>query len=165
MTIAPGSAKIGLACRATFYSAFCHVYILQAPSNDLNRVTSRNRDETMLRSASPYSSFFTSGLLFEGFSTTHPFAENLAPRRGSLPNDMPPSLCGTSQKIQSPSDVSSAFYFTLQPRRDTIALRSFLSLDLAESQSSRSASLHRNDSTVTKSITSPRKPMPLHHAM
>ncbi|KIM71421.1 hypothetical protein PILCRDRAFT_754256 [Piloderma croceum F 1598] len=116
----------------------------------------------MLRSASPYSSFFTSGLLFEGFSTTHPFAEDLGPRRGSLPNDMPLSLCSTSQKMQSPSDVSSAFYFTLQPRRDTIALRSFLSLDLAESQSIRSASLHRNDSTVTKS-TSSRKPTPLHH--
>jgi hypothetical protein len=114
----------------------------------------------MLSAASPYSSFFTSGLLFEGFSTAPPSVEDLGPRRGSLPNDMPPTLCGTSQKIQSPSDGSSAFYFTLQPRRDTVALRSFLSLDLAESQSIRSASIRRNDSTMTKATMALHKSTP-----
>ncbi|KAJ7668356.1 hypothetical protein B0H17DRAFT_1142469 [Mycena rosella] len=39
------------------------------------------------------------------------------------------------------------FYFTLQPRRDKNALRSFLSLDLAESQSLRSHSMRRKSST------------------
>ena len=67
---------------------------------------------------SPYSPLFTSGLLSNDLRV---------PRRGSLPSD---SLGGT---YQSHSDTSSAFYFTLQARRDPIALRSFLSLDLAES--------------------------------
>ena len=121
-------------------------------------------DDAMLS----YSPFFTSGLLSEGLfvndSSYQPFAEGLGSRRGSLPNDMPPSYCGTSQKIQSTSDQSSAFYFTLQPRRDTIALRSFLSLDLAESQSIRSASIRRNDSTMTRSTMLTQKPAPLHQS-
>lgn len=72
---------------------------------------------------SPYSPLFTSGLLSNDVRF---------PRRGSLPSD---TLGG------SYSDRSSAFYFTLQTHRDPIALRSFLSLDLAES--THTASLRR----------------------
>jgi len=85
----------------------------------------------MFRTHSPYSPFFTSGLL------SVPSAD--VPRRGSLP---------TSRSLP---DVAAAFYFTLQPRRDEQEFRSFLSLDLAESQSMRSASLKCKASSSTKS--------------
>jgi hypothetical protein len=85
----------------------------------------------MFRTHSPYSPFFTSGLLSE------PSVD--VPRRGSLP---------TSRSLP---DVAAAFYGTLQPRRDEQEFRSFLSLDLAESQSMRSASLKRKASSSTKS--------------
>ncbi|KAG6891229.1 hypothetical protein C0995_008481 [Termitomyces sp. Mi166 len=70
----------------------------------------------MFRTGSPYSPFFTSGLLYD----------STVPRRGSLPADSRPS----------------AFYFTLQPTSD---YRSFLSLDLAESLSLRSSTLRPKD--------------------
>ncbi|KAG5650814.1 hypothetical protein H0H81_010939 [Sphagnurus paluster] len=89
----------------------------------------------MFRTGSPYSPFFTSGLLSDSRA---PSPEPVpTPRRGSLPTD------STSVFAASASDASSAFYFTLQPKRDTSEYRSFLSLDLAESQSLRSASLKR----------------------
>jgi hypothetical protein len=91
----------------------------------------------MFRTGSPYSPFFTSGFLSEPLSSPDPF---LGPRRGSLPTDSPPTLS---------TDESSAFYFTLQPQRDESEFRSFLSLDLAESQSLRSASLRRKMSKAT----------------
>ena len=71
----------------------------------------------MFASNSPYSPFFTSGLL------CHSIFDGI--RRGSLPTD-------------SSKDVQSPFIFSNQPE-----YRSFLSLDLAESQSMRSASLKR----------------------
>ncbi|KAG6910196.1 hypothetical protein DXG01_012331 [Tephrocybe rancida] len=88
--------------------------------------------------ASPYSPFFTSGLLSQ-YDNDEPIF--LGPRRGSLPTD---SLSPTTE------DSSSAFYFTLQPKRDTCEYRSFLSLDLAESYSLRSASLKRKAPGATR---------------
>lgn len=70
----------------------------------------------MFASNSPYSPFFTSGLL------SHSIFDG--PRRGSLPTDK-------SKDVHQPQSI-----FSNQPE-----YRSFLSLDLAESQSMRSASL------------------------
>ncbi|KAK0497294.1 hypothetical protein EDD18DRAFT_1462118 [Armillaria luteobubalina] len=79
----------------------------------------------MFRTGSPYSPFFTSGLLSSPASPTSPVDFNeLGPRRGSLPT--------------SSSDHSSAYHFTVQSRRDLNEFRSFLSLDLAETRSQRS---------------------------
>ena len=103
----------------------------------------------MLSSPSPYSSFFTSGLLSEGSSSSPSSIEDLGPRRGSLPSNTPPSP--SSINLHSSAHEASAFYFSLQPRRNSFALRSFLSLDLAESQSIRSA---RKASTATKGTSS-----------
>ncbi|KAL0959716.1 hypothetical protein HGRIS_011409 [Hohenbuehelia grisea] len=71
---------------------------------------------------SPYSPFFTSGLLSPAAPSS---------RRGSLPTSP------TSPSVQCDFDEASVFYFTLQPGRDSRQLRSFLSLDLADSTSSR----------------------------
>jgi hypothetical protein len=73
--------------------------------------------QIMFPSNSPYSPFFTSGLL------CHSIFDGI--RRGSLPTD-------------NSKDVNAPFIFSNQPE-----YRSFLSLDLAESQSMRSASLKR----------------------
>lgn len=86
----------------------------------------------MFATHSPYSPFFTSGLLSAG-SRPHSPDVPLSPRRGSLPT--------------SRADDVPAFYFTLH---NEDAFRSFLSLDLAESQSMRSASLKRKASSVAK---------------
>jgi len=91
--------------------------------------------------ASPYSPFFTSGLLSTTTSRSPSPDISLGPRRGSLPTNAPPRM------TTSIADESAAFYFTLQPKRDVIEYRSFLSLDLAESQSMRSASLKRKVSS------------------
>ncbi|KIM44505.1 hypothetical protein M413DRAFT_53763, partial [Hebeloma cylindrosporum] len=89
---------------------------------------------------SPYSPFFTSGLLF---TPSPDFVD--VPRRGSLPTSR------SLPDVAAAATDASAFYFTLQPRRDEQEFRSFLSLDLAESQSMRSASIKRNASSSTKS--------------
>ncbi|KAH6915854.1 hypothetical protein BKA70DRAFT_1418774 [Coprinopsis sp. MPI-PUGE-AT-0042] len=109
-----------------------------------------------------YSPLFTAGLL----SANHhhqPTAStsnlddihSLGPRRGSLPDTRCP--------ISPVQDESAAFYFTMQPRRDEQEFRSFLSLDLAESQSLRSASLKRKASskvsrnwTITRIAENPK---------
>ncbi|KII87237.1 hypothetical protein PLICRDRAFT_177011 [Plicaturopsis crispa FD-325 SS-3] len=110
--------------------------------------------------SSPYSALFTSGLLSECLSPA-PELEDLGPRRGSLPTDasssspcpgdvLPlPTINEAAAKLHSPTDESAAFYFTLQPRRGSAEFRSFLSLDLAESQSLRSASVRRKGSKRT----------------
>ncbi|KAF8202237.1 hypothetical protein BJ912DRAFT_1110133 [Pholiota molesta] len=92
---------------------------------------------TMFHTHSPYSPFFTSGL-FSARAQDVP----TSPRRGSLPTDTPASRDAATEDV-------SAFYFTLQARRDEDEFRSFLSLDLAESQSMRSASLKRKASAST----------------
>ncbi|KAJ7595088.1 hypothetical protein C8J56DRAFT_928373 [Mycena floridula] len=81
---------------------------------------------------SPYSSFFTAGLTFTTDESL------LATRRGSLPTD---SLSST----RSP-DRSSDNHFALHTK-------SFLSLDLAESQSSRTASLKAMSNSSVDPLT------------
>ncbi|KDR80556.1 hypothetical protein GALMADRAFT_222152 [Galerina marginata CBS 339.88] len=105
----------------------------------------------MFRTHSPYSPFFTSGLLSEPL-TSRPASPDvpLSPtRRGSLPTD---------NASRAPQEHVSAFYFTLQPRRDEDEFRSYLSLDLAESQSMRSASLKRKASSKAASSRASSKP-------
>jgi hypothetical protein len=92
----------------------------------------------MFHTRSPYSPFFTSGLLSPQTSPTASLSDyDFTPRRGSLPSDAPPSYASST------ADDASMFYFTLQPARDKDQYRSFLSLDLAESQSLRSHSTKR----------------------
>ncbi|KAF4610562.1 hypothetical protein D9613_006877 [Agrocybe pediades] len=88
----------------------------------------------MFRTHSPYSPFFTSGLLS---LDAEPDVPTSPTRRGSLPET---TAAGSTRE---------AFYFTLHSRRsdaDADEYRSYLSLDLAESQSMRSASLKRKAS-------------------
>ncbi|KAJ7155457.1 hypothetical protein C8R43DRAFT_432885 [Mycena crocata] len=96
-----------------------------------------------------YSPFICSGWLAPPSSSPRFDDEfDLGPRRGSLPTDSPPSYV-------SSTDEASMFYFTLQPRRDKDHFRSFLSLDLAESQSLRSHSLRRKHSNRRQSREPP----------
>ena len=84
---------------------------------------------------SPYSPFFTSGLLSAGpsrSSSPEPLPHPQFRRRGSLPTD-------SSSHMRTSTSDASAFYCTLQRKRSTKEFRSFLSLDLAESQSMRSS--------------------------
>ena len=103
-----------------------------------------------------YSNLFKSGLLSESSSPLYlsePWARDyLGPRRGSPHDDDDdddnvqsspmPSLPSTSQTPESLSTQDSSFYFSSnKKRRNPVEFRSFLSLDLAESQSLRSASV------------------------
>jgi hypothetical protein len=56
------------------------------------------------------------------------------------------------------TDRSSFYYCSLQPKRDAKELRSFLSLDLAESQSLRSLGLKHQASCISKSTTWSSRP-------
>ncbi|KAJ7760519.1 hypothetical protein B0H16DRAFT_1720018 [Mycena metata] len=89
---------------------------------------------------SAYPSFILSGLLSPPSSSPASLHSrdsfDLGTRRGSLPTDSPPYY----------ADDASMFYFTLQARRDKDEFRSFLSLDLAESQSLRSHSIRKPSS-------------------
>ncbi|KAG1804641.1 uncharacterized protein BJ212DRAFT_1449687 [Suillus subaureus] len=97
---------------------------------------------------SSYSPLFTSGLLAErraGLSSAH---------STNLPV-VPSSSTGTSYKAHTAaaSDHASAFYFTLQMgQRDTVEFRSFLSLDLADSNRS-IAGHRRKHSNISKSTS------------
>jgi hypothetical protein len=99
---------------------------------------------------SPYSPFFTSGLLSASPPSSPSPEPHSHPRRGSLPTDNSPSFLRSSV-----SEDSSAFYCTLQPKRDKQEFRSFLSLDLAESQSMRSFGKHRGTGRFSKSSALP----------
>ncbi|KIJ65108.1 hypothetical protein HYDPIDRAFT_111007 [Hydnomerulius pinastri MD-312] len=95
---------------------------------------------------SAYSPLFTLGLLAErcmGSSSSRPMS--------SSPVDATPSVSNVSQKA-NPSDDASAFYFTLQTGRDTVELRSFLYLDLAE-YNRPMAGHRRKPSTMSKSTS------------
>ncbi len=102
-----------------------------------------------------YSPLFTSGLLSESntpSSSRRPSRERhqKVPRE-SLPVDA--SLDGIYHSSLSPSD-DDAVFFTFKPRRRRVELgNSFLSLDLAESQSMRSMSLRRKDTVTTRATT------------
>jgi hypothetical protein len=97
---------------------------------------------------SSYSPLFTLGLLAErraGLSSAH---------STNLPV-VPSSSTGTSYKAHTAAadDHASAFYFTLQTgQRDTVEFRSFLSLDLADSNRS-IAGHRRKPSNVSKSTS------------
>ncbi|KAH8105551.1 hypothetical protein DFH11DRAFT_1733393 [Phellopilus nigrolimitatus] len=114
---------------------------------------------------SNYSNLFQYGLLSESSSSyaSVPWAtENIGPRRGSLPNVGDglsiPSQPSTSSDYESSSSVASgeSLYFTFKRRRNPCEDRSFLSLDLAESQSLRSLSLSRKDNLDAASQRSRR---------
>ncbi|KAF8836204.1 hypothetical protein BDN67DRAFT_937088 [Paxillus ammoniavirescens] len=96
---------------------------------------------------SSYSPLFTLGLLAErcmSSSSSRPTS--------SSPVDATPSVSNLSQKAP-PSDDASAFYFTLQTsNRDTLELRSFLYLDLAE-YNKPVAGHRRKPSTMSKSTS------------
>ncbi|TFK71369.1 hypothetical protein BDN72DRAFT_464323 [Pluteus cervinus] len=104
---------------------------------------------------SPYSPFFTSGLLSDQCSSS-PSPSRCSspeffpgPRRGSLPTDSSAEVEEAARAKRA--DESLAFYQTLQPKRDTSEYRSFLSLDLAESQSLRSVSMRRKTGSMKSS--------------
>ncbi|KAG1864884.1 hypothetical protein F4604DRAFT_1586384 [Suillus subluteus] len=97
---------------------------------------------------SSYSPLFTLGLLAErraGLSSAH---------SANLPV-VPSNSTGTSYKAHTAADDdhASAFYFTLQTgQRDTVEFRSFLSLDLADSNRS-IAGHRRKPSNISKSTS------------
>ncbi|KAG2142920.1 uncharacterized protein EDB93DRAFT_1105402 [Suillus bovinus] len=98
---------------------------------------------------SSYSPLFTLGLLAErraGLSSAHSI---------DLPA-VPSTSTATSYKAHNNAaadDHASAFYFTLQMgKRDTVELRSFLSLDLADSN--RSIAAHRRKQSIMSKSTS-----------
>ncbi|KAG2048062.1 hypothetical protein BDR06DRAFT_963147 [Suillus hirtellus] len=97
---------------------------------------------------SSYSPLFTLGLLAErraGLSSAHSTALPVVPSTST----------GTSYKSHpaAADDHASAFYFTLQMgQRDTVELRSFLSLDLADSN--RPIASHRRKPSVMSKSTS-----------
>lgn len=117
---------------------------------------------------SNYSNLFTCGLLSEGTSlsyATAPWAaEYFGPRRGSLPSidafseisDFsaqplpPPASSGVSESTATTSHDGS-LYFTFKKKRNPAEHRSFLSLDLAESQSLRSVSTKGKDKAADAS--------------
>lgn len=101
-----------------------------------------------------YSDLFTSGLLSDKYTafTSHPHpwaSEDLGPRRGSLPGTVnsivPIPSPPPTARDDSMAASGESFYFTFKKRRNPVDYRSFLSLDLAESQSLRSASLKGRD--------------------
>ncbi|KAJ7043572.1 hypothetical protein C8F04DRAFT_723204 [Mycena alexandri] len=102
-------------------------------------------NDAVLPNLSAYPSFILSGLLSPPSSSPSSLRSrdsfDLGTRRGSLPTDSPPYY----------ADDASMFYFTLQPRRDKDEFRSFLSLDLAESQSLRSHSIRHKSSSHRRS--------------
>ncbi|OBZ66922.1 hypothetical protein A0H81_13066 [Grifola frondosa] len=102
-----------------------------------------------------YSPLFTSGLLSESNtpSTSRRPSIDLRPQkeaRGSLPINVTDGFYET-ETIFSDLAESSPLYLTLMPSRRHVGEgRSFLSLDLAESQSMRSMSLRRKDTVTTR---------------
>ncbi|KAI0763848.1 hypothetical protein BD413DRAFT_606524 [Trametes elegans] len=90
-----------------------------------------------------YSPLFTSGLLSESNTPS------TSPPRGSLPVDA--NLDSFCEAFTSEDD---GVFLTLMPRRRRAdAANSFLSLDLAESQSLRSMSLRRKDTVTSRATT------------
>lgn len=95
---------------------------------------------------SSYSPLFTLGLLAErraGSSSAN------SPHNTTLSNVPSSSVSGTAD-----DDHASAFYFTLRTRqRDTVEFRSFLSLDLADSNNRSVAGHKRKPSNMSKSTS------------
>ncbi|KAG1723237.1 uncharacterized protein EDB91DRAFT_1209805 [Suillus paluster] len=97
---------------------------------------------------SSYSPLFTLGLLAErraGISSPN--------RKQSIPSSSCSGAPHKAHPAAAADDHASAFYFTLQTgQRDTVEFRSFLSLDLADSNRS-IASHRRKPSTMSKSTS------------
>lgn len=118
---------------------------------------------------SNYSNLFKSGLLSNDSSplyTSHPWsAEYIGPRRGSLPGPIEqippplPSAISIPETMGESIASGESFYFTFKKRRNPSVYRSFLSLDLAESQSLRSASLRGKESQEGLSSLYARVPL------
>lgn len=127
-------------------------------------------------SSSPYTYFFSSGLLcdeepeyFRQYEPSSPSSPRLLSPElhfSLRPGSVPPDSMTVGHYLQAEelvsarlADESTTFYYARQPRRDTQEFRSFLSLDLAESQSLRSASLRRKLSGNSKRTSANSKPI------
>ncbi|KAI0741830.1 hypothetical protein C8Q80DRAFT_160397 [Daedaleopsis nitida] len=103
-----------------------------------------------------YSPLFTSGLLSESntpSSSRMPSVERCSKEpRESLPVDA--STDSLYETTLPPLSEDDTVFFTFMPRRRRVELgNSFLSLDLAESQSMRSMSLRRKDTITSRATT------------
>ncbi|CAL1715546.1 unnamed protein product [Somion occarium] len=107
-----------------------------------------------------YSPLFTSGLLSDSPSASrapspqHPVRKNT---HDSLPltvNTRMSDIYAGVESARNPQDNDGALFLTFRPHRKQVDEGlSFLSLDLAESQSMRSMSLRRKDTVTTKATT------------
>ncbi|KAI0365196.1 hypothetical protein BV20DRAFT_982725 [Pilatotrama ljubarskyi] len=101
-----------------------------------------------------YSPLFTSGLLSESNTPSSSRKPSLEFRekapRGSLPVD---ANIDSFYETSTSTSEDDAVFLTFMPRRRRDAGNSFLSLDLAESQSLRSMSLRRKDTVTTRATT------------
>ena len=102
-----------------------------------------------------YSPLFTSGLLSECNTPSSSRRPSLEVRQKEPPESLPvdASIDSIYEHSISPSE-DDAVFFTFMPRRRRVEVgNSFLSLDLAESQSMRSMSLRRKDTITTRATT------------
>ncbi|PIL29440.1 hypothetical protein GSI_08382 [Ganoderma sinense ZZ0214-1] len=110
-----------------------------------------------------YSPLFTSGLLSESNTPSTSRRPSLELRQKD-PRESLPVDASVDSLYETPTSEEDGIFLTLAPRRRD-AGNSFLSLDLAESQSMRSMSLRRNDTitsrfgrTVSNSVPLPMSP-------
>ncbi|KAI0782697.1 hypothetical protein C8Q75DRAFT_737494 [Abortiporus biennis] len=105
-----------------------------------------------------YSPLFASGLMSDSPTNSRSPSPHTRPRHhDSLPltvNTSSTEYHGGVESGRSPRAHPDAFFLTFKPhRREVEGGRSFLSLDLAESQSMRSMSLRRKDTVTSKGTT------------
>ncbi|CCM02252.1 uncharacterized protein FIBRA_04335 [Fibroporia radiculosa] len=109
-----------------------------------------------------YSPLFTSGLLSGRNSPEEPLPSSSRsdsfqqPTKKQFHDSLPLTVSTASfhAAVRTPNGVEdNALLLTFVPRRRTEEGRSFLSLDLAESQSMRSMSLRRKDTVTTRATT------------
>ncbi|TFY58164.1 hypothetical protein EVG20_g8258 [Dentipellis fragilis] len=110
-----------------------------------------------------YSSLFTWGLLSERATPSPPTSPKLFSkfRKTSLPSASIHESASAMYTLDSEADAedlpppewNSAFFFSVRDGRGSAELRSFLSLDLAESQSMRSAKHRRAESHDVQPVT------------
>ncbi|KAJ8454421.1 hypothetical protein ONZ51_g13032 [Trametes cubensis] len=100
-----------------------------------------------------YSPLFTSGLLSES-NTPSTSRRPSFELRGKAPRGSLPVDANLDSFYEATTTEEDAVFFTFMPRRRRAdAGNSFLSLDLAESQSMRSMSLRRKDTVTTRATT------------
>ena len=104
-----------------------------------------------------YSPLFTSGLLSESnspASSSRPSAESETDSRQKHPRGSLPVDVNLDSIYEASTSEDDGILFTLAPRRRRSLLgNSFLSLDLAESRTTRSMSLRRKDTVTSRSTT------------